>query len=144
MATPEQYHLIAGVFIARVFLGFLFFFQGYDAVFRIKMANVISALQNEFYGKGIPQFLTAFMAWFTSYTALICGLMLVFGLATYIALFLLGINLIVASVGFGLSKPMWDMKHAFPRLALILLLLFVPHDWHHLSIDHIMFNHLIK
>lgn len=144
MAVFEQYHFITGVFVARVFLGFLFFFQGYDAVFRIKMINVVSTLENEFYGKGIPQFLTVFLAWFTSYTALICGLMLVLGIATYFALFLLGLNLIVASVGFGLSKPMWDMKHAFPRLILILILLFVPQDWHKLSLDHIMFNHLIK
>jgi len=51
-------HEAASVLIARVFLGLLFFFQGYDAIFNVKVKNVIEAYENSFAKKGIPRFLT--------------------------------------------------------------------------------------
>lgn len=124
------------VFIARVFLGLLFFFQGVDAVFRIKPKYVFSAINDPLRERGVPRLLIVLGAYFTSYVELIAGFCLVPGFAKPAALGLLGIDLLVASVAFGLIKPMWDMQHVFPRLALLLFLLLVPAQWDVWSIDH--------
>ena len=140
MEIINQYHGVAAVFIARVFLGCLFFFQGYDAVFNVKIKNVIATFEAGFENKGIPKFLTAVASWFTCYTELIGGALLILGLFEYGALYLLGLNLIVAAIGFGINTPMWDTKYVPPRLLLILILLFVPQSWSVLSLDHLIFK----
>ena len=73
MEIINQHHYIIASFIARVFLGCLFFFQGYDAIFKVKIQNVIGVFENDFAEKGIPRFLTVCASWFTTYTELICG-----------------------------------------------------------------------
>lgn len=143
MEAITQYHEVAAVFIARVFLGLLFFFQGYDAVFNIKIRNIIDTYQNSFANKGIPKFLTVCGSWFTSYVELIFGFLLVVGLFEYYALYLLGLNLIIASIAFGIITPMWDMRFVFPRLALLIFLLLVPGSWNMWSLDNLI-NHIIN
>lgn len=135
-----QYHESAVAFIARVFLGFLFFFQGFDAVFKVKVENVIETYENAFFQKGIPKFLTLCGAWFTSYVELIGGAFLIIGLFEYYALYFLGINLLLVNIAFGISNPMWDMKFVFPRLALLIFLLVIPPTWHMWSIDNLISN----
>ena len=56
MEIISQWHQIAAIFAARVFLGSLFFFQGYDAVFNIKIKNVISTYQSSFSNHGIREY----------------------------------------------------------------------------------------
>lgn len=141
MEIFNEQHFFAGTFIARVFLGCLFFFQGYDAVFKIKVKNVISTYQNSFTNSGIPISVTVLASWFTCYTELICGALLILGLYHYVALYLLGINLIIAAIGFGITNPMWDSRYVMPRLVLLLLLLFIPREYNAWSIDNLMFNH---
>jgi putative oxidoreductase len=140
MLALDQYHEIAAVLIARVFLGCLFFFQGYDAVFNIKVKNVIATFETNFANKGIPKFLTAAASWFTSYTELLCGFLLIIGLFESISLYLLGINLIIAAIGFGITSPMWDTRYVLPRLLLLLFLLAVPQGWNALSLDNLIFK----
>ena len=140
METINQYHEIVAVFIARVFLGLLFFFQGYDAVFKVKIKNVIQTYENTFMINGIPRWLTISASWFTSCTALLGGLFLVFGLFEYIALYILAINLIIASIGFGINTPMWDTRFVFPRLLLVLFLLLIPQAWNIWSLDYLLFK----
>lgn len=140
MEIINQYHYVIAAFIARVFLGFLFFFQGYDAVFRVKVENVIETFESEFSKKGIPKFLTVFAAWFTSYTELIGGALLIVGLFQYAALYLLGINLLIAAIGFGINTAMWDLRHVFPRLTLILFLLIIPQSLNIISLDKLFIN----
>jgi uncharacterized membrane protein YphA (DoxX/SURF4 family) len=141
MEITNQYHVVAAIFIARIFLGFLFLFQGYDAVFNIKVKNIVETYQNSFANKGIPKFLTVVAAWFTSYSALVGGLFLIVGLFEYSALYLLGINLIIASIGFGINTPMWDTRFVLPRLVLLILLLIIPQSWNLWSLDHLFFNY---
>lgn len=135
-----QYHEAIGVFTARIILGLLFFFQGYDAVFKVKIKNVIQAYEQSFENKGIPRFLTVGGAWFTSLSELICGLLLILGLFEYVALYLLGANLIMASIAFGINTPMWDTRHVFPRLVLLIFLLVIPQSWNVISLDNLIFN----
>ena len=140
MEIINHNHQIVALLIARVFLGFLFFFQGYDSIFNVKIKNVIIVFNNTFSNKGIPKFLIIAGVWFTSYTELICGFLLILGLFEYIALYLLGINLIIASIAFSIDKPMWDMRYLFPRLILLLFLLMVPYSWDTISLDYLFFK----
>ncbi len=140
MEIIEQYHYASAIMITRVFLGFLFLFQGYDAIVKIGMKNVINIYQERFVMKGIPRLLTSIAALFTAYTELICGGLLILGLFEFIALYLLGLNLIIAGIGFGINEPLWDTRNVFPRLALLLLLLITPLEWHSFSLDHLFFK----
>lgn len=130
-----HHHEIAGALIARVFLGLLFFFQGFDAVFRVKISGVLQTIEEPMSHFGMPRIFILAGAYFTSYVELICGFFLIIGFAKYYALYLLGVDLLIASVAFGIVKPMWDMQYVFPRLALLLLLLMIPSQWDVVSID---------
>ena len=140
MEFINQYHYIAGVAVARIFLGFLFLFQGYDAIFKIGLKQAIDTYQERFDSKGVPKPVTFLAAVFTSFSAFICGGLLVLGLFEVIALYLLGINLIVTAIGFGMNEPLWDTRNAFPRMVLLLLLLLTPLEWHSLSLDRLFFH----
>jgi putative oxidoreductase len=130
------HHEIAAVLIARVFLGLLFFVQGYDAVFKVKVKGVIDAISAPLSASRVPRFLIVLGAVFTSYVELIAGFFLIIGFVKYYSLYLLGIDLIVASIAFGISRPVWDLKFVFPRLALLLFLLIVPSQWDIFSVDY--------
>ena len=140
MEIIEHYHYIAATTVARVFLGFLFFFQGYDAVAKIGLKKVTDTYHESFGQKGIPRILTSLAAVFTSYTELVCGVLLVFGLFEIAALYLLGLNLVIAGVGFGINQPLWDTRNVFPRLIILLLLLLTPLEWHSWSLDQLFFK----
>ena len=140
MELISHYHYIAGITIARLFIGFLFLFQGYDALFKIGLKEVTNTYHAKFSLKGIPRSLTASAAVFTSCSAFICGALLVLGLFETIALYLLGINLIIAGIGFGMNEPLWDTRNVFPRMALVLLLLLTPLEWHSFSLDQLFFK----
>lgn len=137
IAIPD--HQVLAVFIARLFLGFLFFFQGYDVVFRIKIIKAIQTYQSTFYNKGMPKLLTTGAIWFTSCSALVGGTCLILGLFEYYTLYILGINLIITTIGFGINTPMWDTRFVFPRLILIIFLLLVPDTWNSWSMDNLLF-----
>jgi uncharacterized membrane protein YphA (DoxX/SURF4 family) len=141
MELFENYHYAVGTSVARIFLGFLFFFQGYDAVFKIGLKQVTDTYQEKFGPKGIPRFLTALTAQFTSFTALLCGFLLIFGMFEFFSLYLLGLNLIITGIGFGMNLPLWDTRHVFPRLSLLLLLLLTPLEWHFFTLDQLFIHH---
>lgn len=127
---------VIAVFVARVFLGLLFLFQGFDAVFGIGMKNVIETAAQPLTNKGVPRLLVVAGSYYTSYVQLIAGAFLVVGLFRYYALYLLGIDLLLACVVFGIVTPVWDMRHAFPRLALLVFLLLTPGGLDVLSLDY--------
>lgn len=128
---------VMAVFICRVFLGLLFFFQGLDAVFNIRVNGVVDTIEAPLREKGIPRFFIVSGAYYTSYVQLIAGFCLLIGFAKYYALYLLGFDLIIASIAFGMIKPMWDMQHVFPRMLLLLLFLAAPSEWDVISVDYV-------
>ncbi len=140
MNIADLSHQSIAVLIVRIFLGLLFLFQGYDAVFKVKIKNVINTMDSNFAGTGIPRSLTVIGSWFTSIVQLVGGFLLVFGLFKYYALYLLGLDLIVASIAFGIATPVWDMRHVFPRMALLIFLLLVPTEWDCYSLDLFLFR----
>lgn len=135
----EAIHIreVSAVLLARLFLGMVFFFQGYDKVFRLKVKGVIENIHTPLETRGVPGFFSVLGAYGTSYVELICGATLIVGFATYWSLYLLGIDMLFAALIFGLVEPVWDMRHIFPRLALLIFLLIAPSQWNVISIDYI-------
>lgn len=130
-------HEVSAALLARVFLGMLFLFQGYDKIFRMGVKQVIETIHTPLEDKGVPIFVSTIGAYFTSYTEFIFGLLLIVGFIKYYCLYFLGIDLVFAAFAFGMVEAMWDMKHIFPRLALLLFLLAIPSAWDKISIDYI-------
>ena len=123
------------VLLVRVFLGVLFLLQGYDKVFRMGVKAVVENIHTPLAEKGIPNVFSIIGAYFTSYTELICGGMLIIGFVKYYCLYLLGLDLLFVAIAFGIVEPIWDMKHIFPRLALLIFLLAIPSQWDIISVD---------
>jgi putative oxidoreductase len=126
------------VLLARLFLGLVFFIQGYDKVFVVKMKNVIETFRFEFENKSLSPALYTSVAVFSSYAELIGGALLILGLFTPFALYVLGTDLLIVAIGMGLIKPVWDMDNVFSRLALMLFLLMVPSALNLFSCDYLL------
>ncbi len=124
-----------GIFVARVFLGILFFFQGYEKVFRLPVREVIDSFHDSAQARHLPDALLKFGVYFTSYTELIGGFLLIAGLFKYYALLFLGVDLLFVALAFSILRPMWDMGHVFPRLVLLLFLLCLPAELDTFSLD---------
>lgn len=124
--------------LLRVILGVLFFFQGYDKVFKMRVAGVTQFFVAQSESAHVPKFFLRVLAWFTSFAELVGGLLLIAGLFTNYALYLLGIDLLLVVTAFSFLKPMWDMQLLFPRLVLLSILLYLPADWNVFSADHLM------
>ncbi len=123
-------------FITRVFLGLVFFLQGYDKVFRVGVKQVIETIHTPLSEKGIPEFISVLGVCFTSYVELICGALLIIGFIKYYCLYLLGFDILFVSIAFGIVEPVWEMKHIFPRFAILVFLLIIPSQWDVLSVDY--------
>ncbi len=141
MTTLAFYHQEIAALLARLFVGFLFFFQGYDAVFRVKLDKVQEAYSEMFKQIGIPSPIALLGIFISSHLHLWGGLLLILGLFQYPVLALLAIDLLVSSIVFGWAQPMWDTRHVLPRLLLILFLLLVPTAWHLFSLDVFLFSY---
>jgi putative oxidoreductase len=125
-------------FVLRVTLGVLFFFQGYDKVFKVKVTGVTNVFRQELGSIQLPSFILSAAAIFTSYAEFICGGLLIIGLFKTYALWVLGIDLILVTAAFSLIKPMWDMNLVFPRLIILAILLYLPVEWDTISLDHLI------
>jgi len=137
MQLTTATHETMAALLARAFLGMLFFLQGYDKVFKLGVRNVVDSIHTPLESKGIPMFVSKAGAYFTSYTELICGGLLIIGFLKYYSLYLLGIDVLFAAFAFGIVEPMWDMRHIFPRLLLIIVLLLLPSQWDRVSVDYV-------
>ena len=131
-----EYKLYIAESMIRVFAGILFFFQGYDKLFKIKMAGVIDTFMGDASRHNIPRPMVSFMAYYTSIVEFIGGIFLVFGILTNYTLCALGLDLILVCFAFSFLEPMWDMKHVFPRFLLVILLLILPLENDKLSLDY--------
>ena len=122
-----------GVFTMRVLLGLIFMMQGYGKVFTFGLDGVYGMFQS--YEEQLPTFLVKFAAYFTTFAELICGLLLVIGLFRNYALYALAAVLLMVSFGHGLSAPIWDLSHVFPRAVLLIALLLIPQEWDKWHVD---------
>lgn len=131
MDNPQAVALL----LLRIFIGLVFFFQGYDKIFNIKVRNVADAYRSNLERRNLPAAVVTFAAFFTSYAELIGGLLLVLGLFKLPVLYLLTFDIIVASAAFSIMKPMWTMEHVFPRLVILMALLLLPQAWDVYTLD---------
>lgn len=137
--NPEfKYYIVEA--IPRIFCGIIFLFQGYDKLFNVKISGVVDAFALETMNRHVPKFLLGFMAAFTSLVEFIGGLFLILGLFKNAVLTLFGLDLIFVAIAFSYMNPVWDMKHVYPRLILIVLLFAMPNDWSYFSLDHVLSN----
>lgn len=126
------------VFLLRIILGMLFFFQGYDKVFNIKIPGVMESFNYELGTIKINKWILLPTAFLTSYIELIGGVLLIIGFLKTQALYLLGIDLIGVTGAMSMIKPMWNMEAFFPRLVLLSALILLPKDWDLFSIDYML------
>lgn len=124
--------------ILRVFCGVVFLYQGYDKLFKVKISGVADTFQVMAQKHNVPQFVLTLSAAFTSIIEFTGGLMLVFGFLKTVALTLLGIDLIIVGIAFSMLEPVWDMRHVFPRLLMVFLLMVLPGEWELFSIDYFL------
>ena len=117
-----------GIFILRVILGLIVMMQGFGKVFTWGLDNVYGMFKS-YEETFLPKFILVFAAYFTSYVELIGGFLLVIGLFRNYALYALGAVLLIVSFGHGLSSPIWDLSHVFPRAVLLISLLLLPEEW---------------
>lgn len=120
----------------RIILGILFFFQGFDKIFRLKnseiMAFVPSGISDRVSGK-TNLLLIKSGAWLE----LIGGILLVAGFLIQPALIILAFDLVMVSFAFSLAVPIWDLRHVFPRLAMLVFLLLSPAEADVFSLDYV-------
>jgi uncharacterized membrane protein YphA (DoxX/SURF4 family) len=134
LLTPET---IAPL-LTRILLGILFFIQGYDKIFNIKIVNVIETIRPAYHKMKLPGFIIVLSAWFTSYIEFTCGLLLIVGLLKYFSLYLLGIDLIIVSFGMSVINSVWNMELVFPRFLLLLFLLIYPAEYDVITLQHFL------
>lgn len=137
MATITSYiqHEAALSFLLRTILGLLFLFQGIDKVFKLGITKVTNTFQHEMGTRKFPKWILFLAAIYTSYIELIGGILLIAGLFKTYAFYLLGIDLIVVTIAFGMIYPLWDMRFVLPRLLLLGILLYLPPGWDKFSLD---------
>lgn len=134
----NEYKLYIAESMLRIFAGILFFFQGYDKLFKIKMPGVIDTFMRDAERNNIKRPLVSIVAYYTSTVEFLGGIFLIFGILTNYTLYALGVDLILVCFAFSMVEPMWDMKHVFPRFILVILLLLLPLENDKLSVDYLI------
>jgi len=131
-----KYYIVE--FLVRLFCGIIFLFQGYDKLFTVKIMGVVDSFSLETSKLHVPKFLAFTVVFVTSIIEFLGGIMLVLGLYKNITLTLLGIDILIVTVAFSFLNPIWDMRHVFPRLLLITLLMIMPNEWFHFSLEKLL------
>ena len=130
---------IIGIFILRVLVGLIFLMQGFGKVFTWGLDNVYKGFQ-PYEETFLPKFILVATAYLTSYLELIGGFLLIIGLFRNYTLYALGVVLLIVSFGHGLSSPIWDLSHVFPRAILLIALLLLPEEWDKWQIEKTIFK----
>lgn len=126
-------------FFIRISAGILFFFQGYDKIFKIGIRGVIETIGPSYRSKGFPEFSISLISFLTSWIELVGGLLLIIGLMKYPAIYLLCFDLLIVITGMSILDPVWDMKLVLPRLICLVVLLLLPSGSDVFSLDRLIF-----
>lgn len=119
----------------RLVTGSLFFFQGYDKIFKVKIVNVVRTFDDPMNPSIWPKPLLKPLITISSYAELIGGLFLFLGLLKLPILAILSVDLLFVAISFSSIKAMWDMQHYFPRFIFILMLWAIPFSVDVYSVD---------
>lgn len=121
--------------LLRTVTGILFFFQGYDKIFMVKIPNVVLTFQDPIKKSFLPNILLKPLVILSSFTEMFGGLFLFFGLFKFCTLALLSVNLVFVAFSFSSIKAMWDMQYFIPRFAFVLILWVIPFSHDIYSLD---------
>lgn len=124
--------------ILRIFCGVIFIYQGYDKLFRVKISGVTETFEAMALKHAVPRPVLKLAAIITSLFEFVGAIMLILGLFKTVALTILGIDLIIVGIAFSMLEPVWDMRHVFPRLLMVFVLLISPNEWEFFSLDHLL------
>jgi len=124
----------------RLLLGFIFFFQGYGKVVDIGVLELHDGMFAPQYAEVLPEWITLFTAYYTSYVELLGGALLILGLFRDWALYALVSVLVIVTFGHGLSEPIWDLSHVVFRTVLLIPLLLLPAEWDRFRLDTLVFR----
>lgn len=124
------------VFFARAVLGLIFFMAG---VYKVFQQGPVGHVRQWF----LPYsntFLPIWSLWLVGVTIpfveLLCGLLVLVGWRTRLALVALGAVLVTVTFGHLLKEPLYAFhEHVIPRLALLAFVLAVPSETDTLSVD---------
>ena len=125
--------------ITRLIIGILFCIQGYDKIFNVGKVEVNAAILPSFQKIGLPENFTKVFLFLTSWIEFIAGGFLILGIFKYWSIYILGVDLLFVVIGMSLIQPVLDLKHIFPRLVLLIILLLLPAESDVFSLDHIIF-----
>lgn len=126
LSNNDEIHFILLEFSSRWLLAILFFFQAYDRIFRLGLKEATHIIYYQNTEQKLPLWLVELGVYLTAYIEFICAILLFIGLFRDMALYLLTIDMILVAFAFSYLKPMWDMKHFFPRFILIIIQLYLP------------------
>jgi uncharacterized membrane protein YphA (DoxX/SURF4 family) len=139
MSMPAYNFQIAEC-VLRYFAALLFLFQGYDKLFKIGMPAVIDTFMTDASRYHVPRWFVSLVAWFSSLTEFAGGILLGLGFMTDISLYALSLDILVVSFAFSFLDPMWDLKHVFPRMLLIVTLLLLPPSASYFRLDNLLIH----
>jgi putative oxidoreductase len=125
------------ILLLRTITGILFFFQGYDKLFKVKVRNVVQTF-TESYKRMFPLPLLSLAVYLSSITELVAGLMLILGIFKVIALYALCVDLVLVTLAFSYMRPMWDMQLFFPRMIFVAALLLLSNFNDPFSLQHLL------
>jgi len=125
----------AGMFFIRTLLGIIFLMQGYGKLFTFGIHRVYGSFFKIFENTFLPKRLIVSTAYYTSFTELVGGFLLVAGFFRICAMYLLALDLLIVSFGHGLIEPIWDLSHVIPRAILLSALFLLPPIWDEWSAD---------
>lgn len=138
MEVFNEYKAEFAVFIVRLIAGILFFGQGYDKVFRLKLRQTEDAAIYALRDLRIPVSMIKFVTAATSVFELIGGFLLVFGLFIVPSCYILALCILPITVAMTLREPMWNVRLIWGRLVMIIFLLLMPDTIHVFSVDHLI------
>lgn len=124
----------------RIMLSFLFIFQGFDKIFKVGANAIHIYFSDNFEKMNLPPLFGRILINGSSWVELIGGVLLLFGILRTYVLFLLLSEMVLISIFFSWMKPMWDTKHVWPRLVLLVFLIIIPGSWARITLDYLILN----
>ena len=118
--------LSVGLLLLRLTTGMLFFFQGYDKVYKVGLKQVVDTFKDPMQRTLIPGNFLKPLIGLSSYIEMFAGVFLALGVFRDISLYLLAADLAAVAIAFSSLKAMWDMQYFFPRFLFVFLLLMIP------------------
>lgn len=133
-----QHKMEYAVLIVRIIAGILFFSQGYDKIFRIRLNRAGDASVDALRPLGIPNGLIRMLLVVTAILEFSGGILLIAGYMIVPALYVLAACILPVTIAMSWREPLWNLQQVWTRLVLLIFLLMVPAKAFTVSIDFLL------